>query len=319
MRRILFGANVPQVGSDYDTVKRAVLECEKHGFDFVWIADHFQDTTPSRPYLECWTTLSALAAETKRIRLSTVLVNNLFRHPSLLAKMSSTLDVISRGRLNLGIGAGWYSEECAAFGVPFPKPLERIQRLEETFEIVKRLWTQDTVTFQGKYYSLKDAVLEPKPVQKPHPPIWTGIMYGKRRMLNVIAKHADLWTISSLYLPTPKEHQEMKKALDEACRTVGRDPNQIQQALGIGCVIAEDEPRLREKAERFKPISLNVKDYSTKQMRLEGTPQQLIEKLRAYTSVGVTCFVMNFPDVATLEPVRLFSEKVMPAFRGETC
>ena len=134
-------------------------------------------------------------------------------------------------------------------------------------------------------------------------------------MLKVIAKHADLWTISSLYLPTPKEVQEMRTALEEACLAVARDPNEIQQALGIGCVIAEDELRLREKLERFKPSSINVKDYSMKQVRLEGTPQQLIEKLRAYANVGVTCFVMNFPDIATQEPVRLFSEKVIPAFK----
>lgn len=315
MRKILFGANIPQVGFDYDTMKQAVLECEKHGFNFVWIADHFHDTSPSKPYFEGWTTLSALAAETKHIRLNTVLMNNLFRHPPLLAKMSSTLDIISGGRLNLGVGAGWYSEECVSYGVPFPNPLERIQRLEETFEIIKRLWTQDTVTFDGKYYSLKDAVMNPKPIQKPHPPIWTGIMHGKRRMFKVIAKHADVWTISGLYLPTPKEHQEMKMTLDEACREVGRDPDQIEHALGVPCVIAEDERSLREKVERFKPTSISVKGYSVKQVRLEGTPQQLIERLRAYTRVGVTCFVMNFPDVATLEPVRIFSEKVMPAFR----
>ena len=291
------------------------MECERHGFDFVWIADHLQDVSPSRPYFEGWTTLSALAAETSRIRLCTVLMNNLFRHPSLLAKMSATLDVISGGRLNFGIGAGWYSEECASYGIPFPRPLERIQRLEEASEIIKGLWTRDDVSFAGKYYTLKNASLNPKPIQKPHPPIWTGIMHGRRRMLKVIAKHADAWTISSLYLPTPEEHQEMKEALDDCCREVGRDPNQIQQALGIGCVIAEDENRVREKAEKFKPMSINVKDYSAKQTRLEGTPQQLIEQLRGYTNVGVTCFVMNFPDITTIEPVRLFSEKVMPAFK----
>jgi len=312
---IKFGVNVPQAGSDYEAMKRAVLECERCGFDFVWVGDHLQDFSPSKPYLEGWTTLSALAAETSRIRLSTVLVNNLFRHPSLLAKMSTTLDIISNGRLNLGIGAGWYSEECASFAIPFPRPLERIQRLEETFEIIERLWTEDTVTFQGKFYSLKDAVMNPKPVQKPHPPLWTGIMHGKKRMLRVIAKHADLWTISSLYLPTPKELQEMRTALEETCRAVGRNPDQIQQALGIGCIIGEDERILKEKVEKFKPLSINVKDYSTKQVRLEGTPQQLIEKLRAYTNVGVICFIMNFPDISTLDPVRLFSENVMPAFR----
>jgi len=314
MRKILFGANIPQAGSDYNTMRQVVLECEKRGFDFVWISDHLQDIASSKPYFEGWTTLSALAAETNRIRLTTVLMNNLFRHPSLLAKMSATLDIISKGRLNLGIGAGWYSEECASYGIPFPKPLERIQQLDEAIEILKQMWTRDDVTFAGKYYTLKNATLNPKPVQKPHPPIWTGIMNGRRRMLKTIAKHADAWTISSLYLPTPEELQEMKRWLDECCRAIGRDPNQIQQGLGVGCVISEDEEGVRVKVEKFKPMSVVVKDYSARQVRLEGTPSQLIEKLRAYTNVGVTCFVMNFPDISSLEPVRLFSEKVIPAF-----
>jgi len=315
MRKILFGANIPQMGSDYSAMKQAVLACENYGFDFVWISDHLQDLSSSKSYFEGWTTLSDLAAETNRIRLCTVLMNNLFRQPSLLAKMSATLDVISGGRLNFGIGAGWYSEECAAYGIPFPKPIERMQRLEEAIEIIRGLWTRDNVSFAGKYYTLKNANLNPKPVQKPHPPIWTGSMYGRSRMLRVIAKHADAWTISSLYLPTPMELQQVKETLDGYCRELGRDPNQIQQALGVGCVIAEDEKKVREKAEKFKPMSISVKDYSAKQMRLEGTPQQLIEKLRTYTNIGVTTFVMNFPDITTIEPVRLFSEKVMPALR----
>ena len=137
MRKILFGANIPQTAPDYNTMKRVALECENCGFDFVWISDHMQDLASPKPYFECWTTISALAAETNRIRLTTVLMNNLFRHPSLLAKMSATLDIISKGRLNLGIGAGWYSEECESYGIPFPKPLERIQQLDEAIEILR--------------------------------------------------------------------------------------------------------------------------------------------------------------------------------------
>ena len=315
MRKILFGANIPQTAPDYNTMKRVALECENCGFDFVWISDHMQDLASPKPYFESWTTLSALAAETSRIRLTTVLMNNLFRHPSLLAKMSATLDMISKGRLNLGIGAGWYSEECESYGIPFPKPLERIQQLDEAIEILRELWTKDNVTYAGKYYTLKDASLNPKPIQKPHPPIWTGIMYGKKRMLKTIAKYADAWTISGLYLPTPKEHQQMTRTLQEYCRTVGRNPDQIQQGIGVGCVIGENEEEVRMKVEKFKPMSISVKDYSAKQMRLEGTPPQLIEKLRAYTDVGVTCFVLNFPDIASMEPVRMFSEKVIPAFK----
>ena len=315
MQKVLFGVNIPQAGSDYNTMKRVMLECEKLGFDFAWISDHLQDLSSSKPYFESWTTLAALAAETNRIRLTTVLMNNLFRHPSLLAKMSATLDVISNGRLNLGIGAGWYSEECESYGIPFPKPLERIQRLEEAIQIIRAMWTRDNVTFAGKYYSLKNASLTPKPIQKPHPPIWTGIMYGGRRMLKTIAKYADAWTISSLYLPTPEELQQTKNSVDENCRAIGRDTNQIRQALGVGCVVDEDEKIVRVKVEKFKPASIDLRDYSAKQVRLEGTPPQIVEKLRAYTDVGVTSFVMNFPDISSIEPIRLFSEKVMPAFR----
>ena len=134
-------------------------------------------------------------------------------------------------------------------------------------------------------------------------------------MLNLVAKHADAWTISGLYLPTPHDYQEVKKTLDGYCVAIGRNPDQIQQGLGVGCVIAEDENRLRDKLEKFKPLSIRVKDYSANQMRLEGTPEQLIEKLRAYVAVGVTCFVMNFPDITTSESIRLFSERVIPAFK----
>jgi len=274
-----------------------------------------QDFLPSKSYFECWTTLAALAASSTRIRICTLLLNNLLRPPSLLAKMGATLDVISNGRLELGIGAGWYEEECHSNGIRFPRPRERIHRLKEAIEIIMELWTKDTVSYAGKYYTLNDAALYPKPIQKPHPPIWTGIMYGKSRMLKVIAEYADAWTVSSLYLPTPDEYQQLKEALNECCRQIDRDPNQIRGALGVGCVIAEDENTVREKVRKFTPMSIAVKNYSAQQMRLEGTSEQLVEKLRLYTGVGVTCFVMNFPDISTYEPIALFSEKVMPAFR----
>jgi len=315
MRKILFGANIPQAGTDYEVMKRVVVECEKYGFDFMWISDHLQDFSLTKSYFECWTTLSALVASTTRIRFCTILLNNLFRSPSLLAKMGATLDVISNGRLEFGIGAGWYEEECQSNGIQFPAPPERIQRLKEAIEIIKELWTKDKVSFNGRYYTLKDAVSYPKPIQKPHPPIWTGIMYGKRRMLKLIAKYADTWTISSLYLPTPDEYRQLREALDARCHEIGRDPNQLRGALGIGCVIAEDEKTLREKVRKFKPTTISVRNYSARQMRLEGTPEQLIEKLRLYADQGVTTFVMNFPDISTFEPIRLFSEKVMPAIR----
>jgi alkanesulfonate monooxygenase SsuD/methylene tetrahydromethanopterin reductase-like flavin-dependent oxidoreductase (luciferase family) len=315
MHTRLFGANIPQIGVDYETTKRIVEQCEKYGFDFVWISDHLQGFLPSRSFLECWTTISALAESTRRIRLCTIVLNNLFRHPSLTAKMATTLDEISKGRLDIGIGAGWYESECLSNGIPFPQASARIQQLEEAIQVMKKLWTEDNVSFSGKYYSLKNASSNPKPVQSPHPPIWIGIMKGRSRMLKIIAQHADVWTISSIYLPEPEEYRRIRNALDDCCREFGRDPNGVHSGVGIGCVVAEDENRVREKVRKFPPTSISEGDYKARQMRLEGTSDECIEKLRMYAKIGVTRFVMNFPDITTTEPIRLFGEKVIPAFR----
>lgn len=315
MKPISFGANVPQVGNDYETVKRTVLECEKYGFDFVWISDHLQDLASTRSYLECWTTLSALAEATHNIRLCTVLMNNLFRHPALVAKMAATLDIVSKGRLDFGVGAGWLEEECTSNGIPFPEPSVRVQQLDEAIDIIRTLWSKDNATFTGKYYSLKNASSNPKPLQHPHPPIWTGIMYGGSRMLKLIAKHADVWTISGLYRPPAEEYRKMRNTIEHYCSKIRRDPHEIRSGIGIGCVIADDELRVKEKAKKFQPLAISTKGYTAQQMRLEGTPDQCINQLRTYIDAGVQCFVMGFPDVTTTNTIRLFSEKVIPALK----
>jgi len=311
----MFGANVPQAGSTYEKVRSVALECEKYGFDFVWISDHLQDFASKNPYLECWTTLSALAEATKRVRLCTLVLNNQLRNPSLLARMAATFDTISNGRLEIGIGAGWVENECISNGIEFPAAPIRIQRLEEAIEVIERLWTSDNVSFSGKYYQLTGVSSDPKPVQVPHPPIWIGVMKSKPRMLRLIARFADVWTISSLYLPKPAEYQQIRTALHEACTAVGRDASLIESAAGIGCVIAKNEAQLEEKVRRFTPVSISIGSYAVTQTRVEGTPQRCLETLKLYEKLGVTRFVMNFPDITTLEPIRLFGEKIIPAFR----
>jgi len=205
---VKFGVYLPQVNVDFNTVKNVTQECERLGFDSVWLFDHLMAFgSPEDNVLECWTTLSALSAATRRIRLGTLVLCNSFRHPSVLAKMAATLDYISDGRLDFGIGAGWFRPEYEAYGIPFPKASLRISQLAESLEIIKRMWTAEKATYQGKYYGVKDAVCNPKPVQKPHPPVWVGVMIGKRRMFDIIARYADGWTISSLYLPTPAEYR----------------------------------------------------------------------------------------------------------------
>lgn len=310
----MFGANIPQAGVAYEDVKRTVLECERHGFDFVWISDHLEDFIAQNSYLECWTTLSAIAEATQKIRLCTLVLNNQFRHPSLLAKMAATLDTISKGRLDFGIGAGWLEKECVSNGIQFPSASVRIEQLEEAIKLIRELWRSDNVSFAGKYYSLTSASCNPKPVQIPYPPIWVGVMKSGTRMLEMIAKYADVWTISSLYLPQPKEYQRIRLGLDEICRKIGRNPSLLRSAVGVGCVVAKDEAKLREKVQKFKPVSISTKNYTTKQMRIEGTPDQCIEALRVYAELGVTRFVMNFPDIVTADSIKLFGENVIRAF-----
>ncbi len=316
MKKVFFGANIEQACTDYKTIKKTVVECEAQGFDFVWLSDHLYDVgNPQNPYLECWSVLSALAEATSKIRLCTIVVNNLLRHPSLLAKMASTVDDISGGRLDLGVGAGWYEEECVAHGIPFPKASTRIDMLDEALTVIKKLWTEDRTSLEGRFYRLKDAYSYPKPKQRPTPPIWIGVMKGRRRMLELVAKHADVWTVSSLYLPSKDEYAEICGRVEEYKRRFNRNV-EIKRGLGIGCIVAKDRSNLAEKVLRFKPRSVAIGDYVAKQRRVEGTPEECVEQLRVFLDLGLTYFVMNFPDVDTLEPIKLFGEKVLPEFRG---
>lgn len=314
---VRFGVYLPYVNVDYDTVKRVALECERQGFYSAWISDHMLHPlgSPQDSNLECWTTLSALTEVTSELRLGPLVLCNLFRRPSVLAKMAATLDVISHGRLEFGIGAGWFKPEFTAYGIPFPKASVRFAQLQEALEVMKRMWTEEKATFQGNYYSVQEAFCNPKPVQKPHPPLWIGTMIGKKLAIETIAKYADGWTISTFYLPKPDEYQAMIEKLETYCLRAGRNIENIRKALGVSCVVAENQRSLEEKVRRFKPAEVSIGKYVATQPRLEGTPEQCVEGLKAYVDVGVTDFLLSFPDVTTLEPLRLFGEQVIPAFQ----
>jgi F420-dependent oxidoreductase-like protein len=309
-----FGVYLPQANVDYGTVRKVTKECERLGFGSVWLYDHLVAlSSPQDPVLECWTTLSALAASTSRIRLGTLVLCNSYRHPPVLAKMGATLDYISGGRLDFGIGAGWFRPEYEAYGIPFPKASTRIAQLRESLEILTRMWTEDRATYEGQYYSIKEAVCRPSPIQRPHPPIWVGVMIGKRRMFDLIAQYADGWTISSLFLPTPADYQKQLETLEEHCEAQGRNLKNIRKALGVGCVIARDKKGLEKKLDKFQPGSVSLDVYQNIQSRLVGTPEELVERFREYEVAGATHFLLNFPDVTDLETLQLFSDKVLKA------
>ncbi|HJT57084.1 MAG TPA: TIGR03560 family F420-dependent LLM class oxidoreductase, partial [Ktedonobacteraceae bacterium] len=197
--------------------------------EHAWAFDHFipLGPDPTGPQLEGWTLLGALAARTERLRLGLMVTGNIYRNPAVLAKIGATVDNISHGRLDFGIGAGWNELECNMYGIPLYKPGERIRRLGEACEVVKLLWTETVANFDGKYYQLKDARCEPKPVQKPYPPFVIGGS-GEQLTLRVVAKYADIWNFVGGGIDTFRHKNEV---LNGYCAEIGRDPAAIQRSI----------------------------------------------------------------------------------------
>ena len=206
------------------------------GFDSAWLCDHLvQPSRPTGPYFESWTLLAGLAARTERIRLGVLVSSNTFRHPALLAKQAVTVDHLSGGRLEVGLGAGWYEPEHAMFGIPFPEAAELVGRFREAVQVVDLLLRQEVSGFDGRYYRLREAPSRPPPVQAPRPPLLLGA-FGPR-MLRTVARYADAWNAFG----QPDEMRERNQLLDHYCTELGRDPNSLTRSL-YGWAIAGSDP-----------------------------------------------------------------------------
>jgi F420-dependent oxidoreductase-like protein len=261
-----------------------------------------------RPILECWTALTTLSSLTTRIRLGTMVLCSSFRNPALLAKMAATLDVISGGRLEFGIGAGVQKEEHAAYGMPFPEARIRIERMKEAVEIIKKMWTEEKTSYEGKHYEINEAVCEPKPVQKPHPPITIG-GGGEKLTLKVTAQYADRYDFG--YLPSLELYKRKLEVLENYCRAVGRNPQEIEKSCWPGgqVLIACNQKELSEIVLARKPKSVSLNDFE--KLNLMGTPDDCLKKLRPYADLGVTHFMLFFGDLPSLDGLRLFAGSVM--------
>jgi probable F420-dependent oxidoreductase len=284
-------------------------EAEQLGYDSVWVSDHFISPN-GRPYgLEAWTVLSALASSTRKIRLGTYVLCDQFRHPSLLAKMASTLDNISQGRLELGIGAGWLRDEHTAFGFEWRKHSERVERLRETVEIIKQLWTKNNVSYEGKYFQLRGATLEPKPYQDPHPPVWIG--GNSEAVRKVVAELGDGWIP---VLPTPNQLADGVLQIKYAMKGAGRDSKKLQVAYGgSGCaLIAENEELVKKLAE---PLIHSMEKPMEELTCLIGTPEQCVQKVEQYQRAGAQNIVAGFYDFPSLKGLKLFAKSVVPHFK----
>lgn len=315
MGKIKFGIFLPfyllqakgiQPTQRFSFIRNIVLESEKQGYDSIWLDDHLMYNY--WPILESWTTLSALASLTSKVRLGTMVSCNANRSPSLLAKMAATFDVISDGRLEFGIGAGVQENEHLAYGLGFPNHAVRVERLGEALEVIKRMWTEEKTTYQGKYYAIKDAVCEPKPLQKPWPPITVGGS-GELLMKKATAPFADRfdWGL----LPSIEMYKRKLMILEKQCEVIGRSFKEIEKSCWPSgqVLIAKNERELIEKTSQLKPSNVSLEDF--KKTSLVGTPDECVQQLQVYVDLGVTYFMLFFADLPKLDGLKQFSEGVI--------
>jgi F420-dependent oxidoreductase-like protein len=232
MATLSFGIKTAPQHTTYDAMLRVWQEADATPvFEHAWLFDHFAPifSDVNGPCLEGWTLLSAFAAQTRRIRVGLMVTGNTYRHPAVLAHIAATVDVVSNGRLDLGLGAGWNEYEHTSMGIPLYPPGERIRRFGEACEIIKRLFTQHLTDFDGRYYQLKEARCEPKPVQKPYPPFVIG-GGGEQLTLKIVARYADVWNFAGGPVDTFKRKVAI---LHEHCATVGRNPDEIQHSVQL--------------------------------------------------------------------------------------
>lgn len=276
-KKLSFGMKTAPQNTTYEDMLRVWLEADKEpDLEHAWLFDHFipLGPDPTGTCLEGWTLLAALAARTERLRVGIMVTGNTYRHPAVLANMGATIDILSRGRLDFGIGAGWNELEHDMYGMSLYKPGERIRRLGETCEVIRRLWTEEVANFEGRYYHLKDARCNPKPVQKPYPPFVIGGS-GEQLTLAVVARYADIWNFvgGSLEL-----FQHKNEVLNKHCQEIGRDAGEIARSIQV-MINAGDLAETRDfirgyVAEGASHIILNLRyPYP------EGIVQRLVDEV----------------------------------------
>lgn len=295
----------------------AARSIEAAGYESLWVYDHFHtvpEPTQEATY-EAWTLMASLAATTERVRLGQMCTCNGYRPPSYLAKVSSTIDVISGGRLEMGIGAGWYEHEFDGYGYEFPKASVRIGMLREGVEIMRRMWTEDEVVYDGKHYRLSGAINRPKPIQEPHIPIWIA-GGGEQLTLRVAAEYADYTNFGA----DLESFRHKSAVLEGHCADAGTDFDDIVRTTNFFVVCEETEADVQERLAWIKDRYLRFvpEDRAERSARLHramaGTPGQLVEKLTPWAEAGAGYAILYFAEVAEdTTGLELFASEVMPA------
>ncbi len=272
------GVDVSQHQLTWAELRSRVRFAEEAGFDGAWVFDHFKPLygDASGPCMEGWTLLAALAACTERIRLGTLVTGVTYRHPSLLATEVVTVDHVSNGRVELAVGAAWFADEHHALGFDFPGARERIDRLEEAVQVMKALFTADGADFEGRYFRLRHASYNPKPVQRPHPPVWVG-GGGERRTLPLAARHADVWH----GFGSPSVLARKSAILDRAAEEAGRDPTAIARSTSLSISEPWDEVRGTADALRQAGFSYLVVSWPSDRRRMDEFVADVLPELAA--------------------------------------
>lgn len=305
-----FGVMLRQQKIDFEDIKAAARLCDETGYDSVWFYDHVlgQGMIGIDIY-EPWTLMSALSTATENVKLGTMVLCNIFRHPPLLAKMAATLDVISGGRVEFAIGAGWFEEEFRAYGYDFPPAETRMEMLREAVTVIGLLWTKETATFSGKHYSVKDAPCNPKPVQKPRIPVCVGGS-GEKRLLKIVAELADEWNCPA---SSALDFDRKYETLAGHCERAGRNVKDITVSQQTVCVLVENRKDLPEKLEKAQRRYGFFGDIA--KLGIVGTPEDCVKKIRSDVEKGISKYTIFFSDVMNPETIRLFAEEVIPEFR----
>jgi F420-dependent oxidoreductase-like protein len=316
-----FGAFVPQgwrmdlvgvpVEDQWPTMLGVARRIESLGYDSAWVYDHFH-TIPDatqEPTYECWTLMAALAATTERVRLGQMCTCNGYRNPAYLAKVASSVDVISGGRVEFALGAGWYHEEYEAYGYEYPGDGTRLAELSEAVQIILKMWAEDEATFEGDHHRVRGAINRPKPLQDPHPPLWIA-GGGERKTLRLVARFAD----ASNTVGTVDTFRHKNEVIDRHCADVGRDPAEIARTTHVLISVAESEAALAPVVERVAgQAGRSVAKFLASSQTIAGTVDQVTERLGEFAAAGCDHVVGYFGDAAWGESLEVFAERVIPA------
>ncbi|MBX6388185.1 MAG: LLM class F420-dependent oxidoreductase [Frankia sp.] len=299
----------PQQGASYAQQLAVARAAEQGGFDAFFRSDHYLRMgggDPSPGPTDSWVTLAGLARETSRIRLGTLMTSATFRYPGPLAIAAAQVDEMSGGRLELGLGAGWFEDEHTAYGIPFPPTAERFDRFAEQLEVITGLWTtpvDQTYSHEGRYYPIVDSPALPKPVQRPRPPIIVGGT-GQVRTPRLAARYADEFNAPFQHVP---DAARLFAGARQACETAGRDPETLRLSVTLVVCCGRDEAEVARRAAR---IGREVPEL--RENGLAGTPAEVVEKLAAYGKAGATRVYLQVLDMDDLDHIALLAAEVLP-------